>query len=133
MRTFKIYQEPFGEKAVVKQGWSWPASIFGTLWMLNKGMGLIALPAAIVLYTTGILIGSAFCGTPGGHSDLAAAEMICIMANIATSIIFGMFGNRWQEINLKLRGYEVKDIIKTSDPKSAMEKYLIKVAYLSEK
>jgi hypothetical protein len=54
LKDFKIYENPFGDQEAVKQGWSWPAFIFGGFWALWKNLwliGSITVTVYLILFT----------------------------------------------------------------------------------
>ena len=38
MKTFNVFSHPVQGFEAVKVGFSWPAFLFGSLWMLDKGL-----------------------------------------------------------------------------------------------
>lgn len=40
MKTYKIFKNPTGQYEAVKQGWSWPAFLFGGIWACVKKYGV---------------------------------------------------------------------------------------------
>ncbi len=95
----------------VKLGWSWPGFLFNGFWALFKKMWVLGI-GAIVGVTVLCLILDSIIGNVGG----GPAAVI--------GIVFGMYGNKWREANLKYRGYDVVDTVVGSNPEGAIAMYL---------
>lgn len=119
---FNVYKHPNGHAKFVKIGFSWPAAIFGLLWML-----------AIKKWKLGFLFIVL-------HLVLAAIETICdqlaqenlqvtiyIFLTIAYAALWltpGFRGNRWQEELLINSGYGLSSTITAINKKEALRKYI---------
>ena len=111
MTQYKIFKNPLGQMEAIKQGWSWPGFVFGPIWALFKKMwalGIGTLVGGIIL----ISILEAILGNIG--NGLGAG----------ISVMFGMYGNKWREGNLKYRGYDEVSTIIGSNPEGAVATYL---------
>ncbi len=95
MKQFDIYQHPDGRLEAVKQGWSWPAFLFGALWALYCRLWKIAaltLVGVLVVAMAGVLEKS-------GLLDVMA-NIVCLGLYMA----FGINGNHWKRRHLTSTG-----------------------------
>jgi len=98
-RTFYIHERR-SRAVLVKQGFSWPAFLFGALWAAAKHMWLPAFWAMAVMDTVlWFLSGYA---EARGASDLA---LCTLLLTLGYAWVRGRFGNRWLVASLTRRGY----------------------------
>jgi hypothetical protein len=95
MNTFTIFQHPSGKIEAVKQGWSWPAFLFGFIWALSKRL------YGVAAFT--FFVGYAFAAS--NRRDDVQGAAVFILSVVMTGVL-GTFGNRWRIENLKSRGYD---------------------------
>lgn len=118
MKTYKIFENPQGQREAVKVGWSWPAFFFNMIWALVKKMYLLGI---------GLLVAFFFLGFVGGLSGQSTEQAIGVITNIASfvlAIIFGASGNKWRESNLQKREFDLKDTVSAKTPENAISLYL---------
>ena len=109
VRTFKVFSSTGGRYKAVKDGWCWPAFVFGSIWALFSGLWIIAiiiLPIEMVLSVlNGVLekVGGSYDQSTKDikYEVMAALGMLAIIIRI----IFGARGNRWRERKLYRMGY----------------------------
>lgn len=99
-----LYFNPRRGIVSVKQGFSWPAFLFGSLWAMAHGMWvphvLVLLPLeAIFWFLTGY-------AQAHGHAPLLLAAGV---ANLVFALVRGVRGNRWLATFLQRRGYAQSD------------------------
>ena len=83
-----------GDAIFVKEGFSWPALFFGSLWALWHGMWLTAL----VVFILGAVVGAA-----GEYAGLVPEANAVLQFVIQFSL--GLWGNDLRRRKLRLRGY----------------------------
>jgi hypothetical protein len=118
MKQYKIFEHPTGQIESVKQGWSWPAFCFTSIWALVKKMWSIG-----VTITVGYFIFMCVEGAVGGKAE-ATMNIFFWIVNIFIGIVFGINGNSWREGNLQTRGYELKTTVTDINPESAIAHYI---------
>ena len=108
MKQYKIYQHPSGTIDAVKQGWSWPAFFFPTIWLLIKRLwGLVA----VLLCLNFIL-----------YFVVETAGWFFLIGTLGR-FVFGAFGNLWRENNLISRVFEHVGTIEADTPSAALVLY----------
>ena len=119
MKQFKIFQNktnPIDFK-VIKIGFSWPALLFGILWVLYKRMWWIA--AAIVL--THILI--VFMVSTFVY-DKQIVDLTSTIVGWTICTLLGFKGNELYESYIS-KNYKWRDTIPADNTKTALTMYLI--------
>lgn len=114
MKQFKIYVQPRGACEAVKEGWSWPAFLFGFLWALIKKLWKLALGLFAVSFAIGYI------GAAAGGNIERAIEGVMGFGGMLMAIVFGIFGNAWREDNLRSRGFEHKETVTAVTPEQAI-------------
>ena len=114
MKTYKIFKNPTGQYEAVKQGWSWPAFLFGCIWACVKkiwGLGIGIIVAFIIL---NIIAGE----------NQTMVSLVSVLG-FGVSIALGLQGNKLREGNLRKRGYqEAPKIIQANNPEAAVAQYI---------
>lgn len=116
MKQYKVFRHPCGNAEAVKQGWSWPASLFSFFWAPLKK--LWALGVGGLVATAALAYGVAL----ATDANVAASFMNLVLAVV--SVVFGVKGNAWREANLIKRGYKPVGIVFAADAKAATENAL---------
>lgn len=98
-KRFILLRHPSGTYARVKQGFSWPALLFGSLWAIVRRMWLLAA----VLLAVDIVLWVA--GGYAAHLANPALLFLFLVANIVYLIVRGQYGNRWRLAFLRRSGY----------------------------
>ena len=96
MRQYRVWTHPSGLTEAVKQGWSWPAFLFGALWAIAKRMTLIGIFMLLGSLVTGGLI-----ATQVEDED----DILLFAWTLLLGLFFGANGNSWREWYLKKRGF----------------------------
>lgn len=113
MKQYKIFKHPSGSSEAVKQGWSWPAFFFSSIWAMVKKQWTLGVGTLVGLMLFGFIVGTS------GSSD-ALINIVSLIMNI----IFGINGNSWRGKNLISRGYEQVDTVTASNSEGAVALYL---------
>jgi hypothetical protein len=109
MSNFRIYRHPSGQLQAVKEGWSWPAAVFVTLWALYKKIWVIG--SAILMFS--VLL----------HASVPLSYLPYAF-DLGCALVFGYFGNGWREANLVDRGYELINDVSAKTPGGAIAEHL---------
>ena len=119
MKQFELYSNSQGLFKAVKQGWSWPAFIFGILWAITKRLWSLVINVVFIYLVLGIV--SIFIGG-------VLVEIIGNIVALGVFVVFGAKGNVWWEMNLQSKGYEFKDSVTAANSKDAIAQYLKSVS-----
>ena len=115
MKQYNIFQHLSGTREAVKQGWSWTAFSFVWMWAIMKkmwGIGVSGLMALLVCSSVMVVWDSTWA--------IALGNIISLII----FIIFGIYGNSWQEKSLVARGYEQVDTVTAANVEGALALYL---------
>jgi len=119
MKQYKIFVNPQGKYEAVKQGWSWPAFFFSSIWAIVKKMWELGVGVIFVFCVLGFII-----GVSGGAGE--GSNAFINISSIIVSLVFGKYGNKWRENDLPLRGYEYKETITATTTEESIMLYLKK-------
>ena len=100
-RTSRIFFKGNSGAAVVKNGFSWPAFLCGSLWAAAKRMWYPHFLALLVV--------DAVMWFGLGYSEASGMEglaLVLLAAMWAYAVVRGRYGNRWLAASLRRRGYE---------------------------
>ena len=113
MRTFDIYTHDTLYPEAIKQGFSWPAFIFGWIWAVSEDLNF---PVAGLLVASVTLIGLQM------YFEEARpfVSMAFGLTGIAFQVWVGRNGNRWRTANLRKSDYIFVTSVLASSPKSAL-------------
>ncbi len=97
--THNVYAHPDGRREIIKNGFSWPAFIFGPLWAWRRGMVLLGF-ALLALELSLQLIPMIF-------SDFVAEAGILVDLIVTISVLtwIGGQGNAWLRRSVLNRGF----------------------------
>ena len=112
MKQYRVFTHPSGAGEAIKEGWSWPACLFGLIWALFSGLWLTAFGTFIGLFAVAVLLGLAF-GT-------STASGIVNIAGLFLMAIFGQYGNDWLVKKLLGEGYEFSGSTVAPDASTAI-------------
>lgn len=127
MRSFNVYERSDGKCKAVKNGWSWPAFFFGSIWALCMQLwliGLLLLPAELFLNILMSVTEQIQRDASGSYSETRniTGGLIALMA-LSIRIIFGLFGNTWKRKRLEKIGYKFKTTLDARSKKDATYLY----------
>ncbi len=135
MKSFKIYENPFGLRKAVKIGWSWPGFMFAGFWLIAKKLWVIAgifwfisltwlLIDITVLDPYYIEMGmydDYYYGYDMYRNSFDAAMNLGF--SIGSGALFGTLGNKFIEDNLISRGFIYKTTVYSGSPEGAIASY----------
>jgi len=115
VKSFNVYERNDGKCKAVKNGWSWPAFFFGSIWALCMQLwliGLLLLPAELFLNILMSFIEQIQRDASGSYSETKniIGGLIAFVA-LSIRIIFGSFGNAWKRKRLEKIGYKLKEAL----------------------
>ncbi len=122
LRVFTVHRPPARTKRwealdplpeLVKEGFSWPAFVFGVAWALYHKLWLVA--AALVAVSA--VIGVAF-------EQFQLGETAAALTFFALAVLVGLMGNDWRRASLRRRGYLEDGVVTASDAETALRRYL---------
>ena len=110
MKLYKIFKNLMNQYEAVKQGWSWPAFLFGAIWACVKKMWGLGIGIFVTFVVLAVL---------AGQNEIFGA--IINLLSLGVGIVLGMQGNTLREKNLVKRGYvEVPQVINAANPEAAI-------------
>jgi hypothetical protein len=122
LRVYTVHTPPARRKrwealdplpGLVKEGFSWPAFVFGVVWALYHRLWIVA--ALLVALTTGL--GVAF-------EELRLDPVSASLIFFAVAVLVGMFGNDWKRASLRRRGYRADGVVTAANLETALRRYL---------
>ncbi len=113
MKRYKIYKGPFRAKEAVKQGWSWPAFLFTSIWALVKHLWVIGF--CVIAASVALALAPEFLQMGGTEVD----RLINIVGLIV-AFVFGANGNSWREDNLLSRGFKYVGMVEAANVDEAL-------------
>jgi hypothetical protein len=118
LRAFTVHTrawsaEADGDALLIKEGFSWPALVFGPFWALWHGMW----KTAIVLFAAAIAITLA--ATLGGFSGGAESAV-----SLAVQAATGLWANDWRRHVLARKGYVETTAVLARNLRDAEERFL---------
>lgn len=115
MKRYSIYKHPSKGIEAIKSGFSWPAFLFGAIWLILKKLWVLTalwISAFILL----ILIATLTYGTSS-----VFINTIVFMGNIILLLLPGLKGNNWVINSLKRNGYVYINTIEAESPEAAID------------
>jgi hypothetical protein len=97
----------------VKEGFSWPAFLFGPLWALANRMWLVAVALVVGLFALGLVLDA-----------LGVADVVETVISIAIAVLIGAHGNDWRRRALNRRGYREAGVVAARALDDALARYL---------
>jgi len=97
MKRYRVFLHPSGDAEAIKQGWSWPAALFGFFWAPFKRMWALSIGGLAAT----LLLG--YVAAMTSNADTAASVMNLVL--LVVGVVFGVKGNAWREANLIKRGF----------------------------
>ena len=124
MRSFNVYEKNDGTCKAVKNGWSWPAFFFGSIWAIFTQLwliGLLLLPVELLLQILMNIIGEIQRNASGSYAETTEI-IVGVVALIAMSIriIFGVYGNAWKRKRLEKSNYRLVKSLEASSKDNAV-------------
>ncbi|MBF0248509.1 MAG: DUF2628 domain-containing protein [Alphaproteobacteria bacterium] len=99
--------------AVVKDGFSWPAAVFGFLWAVAVGAWEAALALLALELAVGVLL-----------EVLVASEAVRGAVQVGLAVVVGLAGNEIKRWTLERRGRKEVGVVSASNREDAERRYL---------
>jgi hypothetical protein len=115
VRTFDVYKHPIRGYEAVKQGFSWPATLFTWIWAFVQRLWWHGIVFLVVF----AFLDAAFQGLQS--EGLNAMAVVVLLLQIAYSVAFGMMGNQWRSKALTQRGFQHVRPIVAQSPDAAVD------------
>lgn len=118
MAEYRIYEHPREGVTAVKQGWSWPAFLFGFVWAIFKNLYAVGF-GVFFTFLALTQIGRAL----GGGAE-SAMDHATTVAGAILAVMFGLYGNGMVEKHLRDRGYTARATLSASGSRAARKQFL---------
>jgi len=124
VRSFNVYEGNNGAYKAVKNGWSWPAFFFGSIWALFAQLwliGILLLPVELFLQMLQSATDKIQRNASGSYAEttLTIGNVIALVA-LTIRIIFGAYGNAWKRKRLEKSSYRLLRTLDASSKNSAI-------------
>ncbi|HEY9078614.1 DUF2628 domain-containing protein [Magnetovibrio sp.] len=125
MTVYSVHVRDTGLKpnlALVKDGFSWPAAVFGFIWALVIGAWDVALVLFAIQLAAGIL-------APLLILDPTAQSVV----QVGVSVVIGLIANELRRWSLDRRGMFEDAVVTAHDKEEAERRYLDANPYMTSK
>lgn len=125
MSVYSVHVRDTGLKpnlALVKDGFSWPAAVFGFIWALVVGAWDVALVLLGVQIVAGVLV-------PLLIGDATAQTVV----QLGVSVVIGLIANELRRWSLDRRGLYEDAVVTAHDKEEAERRYLDANPYMTSK
>jgi len=117
MRIYTVHIDPFSAAAdrdavLVKEGFSWPAALFGMIWALWHRM-----------WWTAAGLGAAWAALSGVLYVIPMAPALALAVEIAVALIVGHAGNDLRRLSLKARGFVETGVVAAVNREAAEQRH----------
>lgn len=117
LRVYTVHLPPSsvddGMPVLVKEGFSWPALVFGILWTLWHRLWIESAALLALFLALGIILGYADPGEP--------IESVIMLA---VAVLIGAAAADWRRQSLQRRGYREGGVVSGPDMESALRRFL---------
>lgn len=125
MSTFTVHVRDTGTQqtlAVVKDGFSWPAAVFGFIWALVVGAWEVALLLFGLQIAVGVLL-ELLISDPGAQA----------VVQIGMAVVIGLMANELRRWHLEKRGMYEDAVVTANNKEEAERRYLDANPYMTAK
>ena len=125
MSTFTVHVRDTGTQptlAVVKDGFSWPAAVFGFIWALVVGAWEVALLLFGIQVAVGVVLELLI-------SDPSAQAVV----QIGMAVVIGLIANELRRWHLEKRGLYEDAVVTANNKEEAERRYLDANPYMTAK
>lgn len=117
MRVYTVHTPPLSSRdpdpILVKEGFCWPAFLFGPLWSLVHRLWLVTVLMLAVLIVLG-----------AGLDALGVDDFVETVISIAIAVLIGAHANDWRRRALAKRGYREAGVVAARSVDEALARYL---------
>lgn len=104
---------PDGEAVLIREGFSWPAFVFGPLWALWHGLWRTAIVLLVLLLAVG-----------GGTVAAGLTDAGELVLTLALHAAIGLWANDWRRRVLARRGFVERGAVMARRLRDAERRYL---------
>jgi hypothetical protein len=98
---------------LVKEGFCWPAFVFGLAWTLYHRLWI----ASAILFALIAGLGVVF-------EQLRLGQLSLSLISFAIAVLVGLLGNDWRRAALRRRGYSEDGVVTAANLETALRRYL---------
>ena len=118
MRVFTIHLRqtalsPDRNAVLIKEGFCWPAALFGPFWALWHRMWFVFLGVLAVSILMGVV-----------EAALSVDPMTYTAISIGVAALIGFCANDWRRTALTARGWNMAGLSAAADPDTALRRFL---------
>ena len=99
-RRYDVYRKSNGDLETIKQGFSWPACIFGAIWAWSKGM--VGVGFALLVLSFGLRFALVLFALGFGEN---AGIFLSFLFDLGVLFLIGKNGNEWRRKSMDKRGF----------------------------
>ncbi len=125
MSVFTVHVRDTGLRptmALVKDGFSWPAAVFGFIWALVIGAWDVAFALFVLQMTIGMAVGF-----------LIESPDVQMVIQIGLAVVIGLIANELRRWSLDRRGLHEDAVVTAHDKEEAERRYLDANPYMTAK
>ncbi|MFT8827801.1 DUF2628 domain-containing protein [Acetobacter syzygii] len=124
MKSFNIYEDNNGNYRAIKNGWSWPAFFFGSVWALCMqiwiiGVFLFPIELFLNMFFSAIEQTQRHMSVSHTQDEDIIGSIIAILA-LCIRVMFGVFGNACKRKKLLRNGYILIKTLSAKNKKMAI-------------
>ena len=117
MQIYTIHLKPDSlspdrDALAVKEGFCWPAFIFGPFWALWHGLWLVLFGIIMALAALSVF-----------EELLRPDPLSALAVSLGVAAILGLCGNDWRRASLALRGWRFEALSAAADRDTAMRRF----------
>ncbi|HEY4135985.1 MAG TPA: DUF2628 domain-containing protein [Alphaproteobacteria bacterium] len=98
---------------LVKEGFSWPAFLFGFAWALGSRLWIVAAALLALSLALGVVF-----------EELNLDGLTASLVFFGIAVIVGFLGNDWRRMALRRRGYRDSGVVTAGDMETAIRRFL---------
>jgi len=119
MKTFTVHSHPDQDPIAIKEGFSWPALVFGVFWLVFKGLW-----RWLAIYISAIAVLSVASAMTTAPDTLIAANLVANLVVIAMWFVAGTRGNQWYRQKMEAHGFTEMARVSARSKKDALARRL---------
>lgn len=124
MREFDVFRNEGGTYRIVKNGWSWPAFLFGPLWAIVSGLWLLGFGMLLLemLLNSALMILSEMINSAESEdaATFALVALVVVALAFATRLMFGGLGNSRRRERYLAAGFAHVSSVEARDKRHAL-------------
>lgn len=117
MRFYSVHDNgesgPAARLLLLREGFSWPAFLFGPLWALWHGLWQVAIGLFLAALVLSLFL-----------QGLGFSESHGFAAQLGLNLLMGLMGQDLRRWGLKRRGYDMAGVVTGDDREGALRRFL---------